>query len=831
MIPASSGSPPTGVLLAVAAVVFASAWASISLAGASDRVAPIWFANAFVLAFLLKREAGTVEVLGAAFAANVLANVVAGDGLPAGFVLSACNTVELSVALWGLRRDRGPELDLSQARVCLRFGLWGALAGTAVAGLPAAAWLALAQGADPFAVWHRWVAADALGLMVLTPLLVSARRRDLPAWGDWRGLGQAVGVLLLVGALALLVFAQDRYPLQFLTTPVIVFVAFVFGFATAAAGIALTALVAVGMTLTHSGPVALIPDSSTAEHVFLLQLYLATLVVTALPAAASLAGRRRFEAALQDALDRAKTGERVKATFLATMSHEIRTPLTASLGMTELLARQPLDERSRRCAEAIEGSGRQLLAIVDDILDYLRASERRLTLRPVDFSLPGLIEEVRTLFEPMAVDKGLALEMRVAPDALDWLRVDAARLRQILINLVGNGLKFTRSGWVRFDARTGDDGRGGVELHVHVADSGIGVPESQIDRIFDPFSQANATFAREHGGPGLGLAISRELARLMGGEIGCVSGGEGGGSTFWVRVPVAVASPPAAGPSPVPSRPLDILLAEDVLLNQELIVEVIERHGHRVAVVDNGLELLERCATRRFDVLLVDIQMPLMDGEEAIRRLRASDGPNRTTPAIALTANVMEADHERFLRVGMQRTLTKPIAWPTLVTALNGVAGSPGAAGGEPSSQSTPLAAITAASTGAETDSTVDPAPDPAPLGPNDRDLLDQGLIEALRRSLPAGRFDALVARVLREAAAKLPLLASLDEEARCRLAHRLKGTCGSFGLAALARAADALERAAGEDGVAVAIKVYETALWATADILDVDPALQTIPV
>ena len=806
-----SAWPSMGMLLGVACVVFASTWASISLAALFDRVAPIWFTNAFVLAFLLRREAtGTASILKVAFGANVLADLVVGDGPSAALFLSACNTVELSLALWGLRRDRGPGFDLSRAGTCLRFALWGVGAGCAVGAVLAATWLAVTQGADPFVVCQRWFTADSLGLMVVTPLLVSLRRQDVPAWGEWRRLGETAVVLLLVSAVALLVFTQDRYPILFLSTPPIVFMAFLFGFAAAAAGIAVTVLVATAMTLANSGPFALIPDSSTTEQIFLLQLYLAALVVTALPAAASLAGRRRWETDLQEALHKAETGKRAKAAFLATMSHEIRTPLTATIGMSELLLRQPLDDRSHRCAEAIEASSRQLLAIVDDILDFLRARERRLTLRPVDFSLPALVEEVRALFEPTAIDKGLAFEAGTAPDASVWLHADASRLRQILIKLVGNGLKFTAEGRVKLDAETRDDGRGGIELYIRVADSGIGVPGDRIDAMFDPFSQANATFAREHDGTGLGLAISRELVRLMDGEIGCVPNPQGG-SVFWFKVPVTAGSPPMESCS-VPPRALDILLAEDVLLNQELITEVLERHGHRVTVADNGLALLGRCATRRFDVLLVDIQMPLMDGEEAISRLRASDDPNRETPAIALTANVMEADHERFLRVGMHRTLTKPVAWPKLIDALNEVVESPAVTDAKALSPTEDVFQATAA--------TIPPEVANFPSAPalDDQPVLDTALIAALSRELPPGRFDALAARALREAAANLPLFTKLDDEARSRLAHRLKGTCGSFGLASLAQTASTLEHVADAN----AIRAFDQALQATAEALDI---------
>lgn len=378
------------------------------------------------------------------------------------------------------------------------------------------------------------------------------------------------------------------------------------------------------------------------------------------------------EERLRQAAHQAEAANRAKSTFLAIMSHELRTPMTSVLGMADLLLQSHLTEEQRRHIAALQAAARTLLTLLNDILDFSKIEAGELTLESIDFELRNTVSEVTALLAPTASQKGLALEVDAGQTAV-WVRGDPVRLQQILFNLVGNAIKFSLQGTVRVTVEV----RHGAEeeaIRLVCDDDGIGIPEAQRARLFLPFSQADASMARRFGGSGLGLAISRRLAEAMGGSIS-YEPREGGGSRFAVSLHLPRGQAPRALPAPdateaPPRGDLRILLAEDNGANRLLIETFLSNAGHHVTAVENGVEAVERAAREEFDLILMDLQMPVMDGLEATRRIRALSGKTAGVPIIALTADAMPEHRASYLKAGLTEVLTKPIDWPQLFARL-----------------------------------------------------------------------------------------------------------------------------------------------------------------
>ena len=505
----------------------------------------------------------------------------------------------------------------------------------------------------------------------------------------------------------------------------------------------------------------------------------------------------------------AEAASRAKSTFLANMSHEIRTPFHGLMGMLSLLRETGLSPKQIDYLRTATESADHLLVILNDILDMSQLESGRLTLAPAPLDLRVLLREVEALMRPQAMARQLSLHVDIAPELPERVTADATRLKQILFNLLSNAIKFSDRGEVVLDVRLRQGAGSAAELVFSVVDHGVGIDEATLARLFNRFAQADTTRARRHGGTGLGLEISRNLARLMGGDI-TVTSRPGVGSRFVLALPLVAAAPlPAAArqpdsPAPV-TRRLRLLVAEDHPVNRHYIAALLEGQGHDAHYVANGLEAVDAARQEAFDLVLMDLHMPRMDGVAATRAIRALPDPARSTvPIVALTADAFDEARDRCLVAGMNDFLTKPVSPARLATLLRQFFGS------------------SEAGRGADAQ-----APLPPPPLQAGAPLLDEGAISAALKAMPRERFATLLGSFLDQGPQTVQHLRAAVRDAQpleLRVnAHAVKGAALNLGLGALAATARALQEGAAHlpaHEVARLVQRYEEQLQATRNAL-----------
>ena len=480
----------------------------------------------------------------------------------------------------------------------------------------------------------------------------------------------------------------------------------------------------------------------------------------------------------------AEVASAAKSIFLANMSHEIRTPFHGLMGMLSLLRGTGLTPRQIDYLRTATESADHLLAILNDILDKSQLESGRMSLALAPLDLRALLRDVEALMRPQATAKHLALHIDAEPAVPERILADARRVKQVLFNLLSNAIKFSDRGAVVLDVRCTADAQGKPELDFVVTDTGVGMDEATVARLFTRFAQADPTPSRRHGGTGLGLEISRELARLMGGDI-LVRSRPGEGSAFTLRMPAVPApagnarSAAAGPPREAVARPLRVLVAEDHPVNRQYMAALLENMGHDAHFASNGAEAVQAARDGSFDVVLMDLHMPELDGYGATLAIRAlTDAARSTVPIVALTADAFDETRARCLVAGMNDFLTKPVSPQKLATSLRrlfGIAAAPGS----------PADGVLAS----------------LPARGDAHPLLDPAVIAMSLQAMPRARLAAMILAFLDNGPQTVDRLRAAVRDAQpleLRVnAHAAKGAALNLGLAALAATADALHEGA----------------------------------
>ncbi|SER99483.1 PAS domain S-box-containing protein [Tranquillimonas rosea] len=474
--------------------------------------------------------------------------------------------------------------------------------------------------------------------------------------------------------------------------------------------------------------------------------------------------RKAAEEGLTEARDRALAGEKAKAEFLAVMSHEMRTPLNGLLGSIQILRDTELDDRQSGLLDTMHSSGDLLLGLVNDVLDLSKYEAGKMRPEARVFDLQQLFDSAVETTAPLAAanDNVVSVEW-IGPPAGD-VEGDPRKLRQILLNLLGNALKFTHGGRVDIEAEM----LGRDRLEIRVIDTGIGIAEADLDRVFQDFERADSSYVRQAGGTGLGLGIARRLVGILGGEIGAESE-PGEGSLFWVRVPISLAGAGTAGvpaartDAPRPAVPLSVLVVEDNEINRLVAREMLQADGHTVTEAVNGRAGVEWAERQRFDVILMDISMPEMDGQEAARRIRAGGGPSSRIPIVAVTAHALPEELARFREAGMELCVSKPIDRTVLSRVLATIGGGDADPGAGPASEA--------------------------------GGLIDTEVLSQLRQAMGDATFLTLKEKFLAETEETLAGFgAGIEPDVLAREAHKCAGSCAAFGVVEMRQALQRIE-------------------------------------
>jgi signal transduction histidine kinase/ActR/RegA family two-component response regulator len=590
-----------------------------------------------------------------------------------------------------IRNFCGAATDLSRFRRLATFIGLAIVAATVEAGIGSAMAAREPSQMVNLGFWFWWALCDALGLIIATPaVLLLVKHKRYTKFSD-ASLAERVLLFISLIIISVTAFMNSYSGLDILVYPLIILMAFRAGPTWVLGSVLTVSIVAAALTVHGHGPLFSLAPSNVELRQRLLQQFLLSLFVCAVPANNALGdmGRaakrlRRIHATARDAQRAAVAANLAKSQFIANVSHEIRTPLNGVLGMAQVLAADDLSPTQRQRVDIIHSSGEVLLSILNDVLDFSKIEAGKLDLEAMPFNLVKVVSDVQAAFSAVAQSKNLELVVMIegrSPDDRigDLYLGDPTRVRQIVSNLVSNALKFTPSGQIKITVSCLDE-----NAVISVRDTGIGIPEDRLSKLFGQFEQVDASTTRRFGGTGLGLSICYELCRLMGGRI-VVESQFGTGSMFTVHLPILKVNGPEASLASAPGLDLEgidaesgelrVLAAEDNKINQLVLTTLLEQMGVTPTMVENGALAVEAWRVGEFELILMDMQMPVMDGLSAVRAIRAAEALSSRprSPIIALTADVMSHHLAGYRLAGVDAVVAKPIQFVALAQAISSV--------------------------------------------------------------------------------------------------------------------------------------------------------------
>lgn len=677
---------PLGFLLAyVAFSILAYSWTTTT-----GGLAVLWPCNGILAAaLLLLPRSQALVILMLCGVTDLICSYQTGSAVDRALLIAGCDILEALVAAFMIRRVCGAALDMTSVARVRSFTLFAALPATLVVGTLGAL---LAFQGDFLKIWPTWVLGDYLGMITGAPAALLLARFSRYDRGGRAGPLERLGLIGMMTLVTIGIFTTPL-PLLFLIFPIGLLVVIRITPPYAMLGVTLMALATAGATIEGYGPIAAATPASIGDRVLFLQFFLATILLSCLILSSVLAQRGRAQAGLRRALAASRQARReavaaagAKGRFLAVMSHEMRTPLNGITGYAQLLTnRSDLPPDARAQIAVMQTSSQVLLSLISDVLDYSRVENGNLELSIAPFSLADLTRATSEVVRP-SLDGGavrLDLDLKAA-EGLTHLG-DARRIGQVLLNLLGNAAKFTDHGAISVSLTVepvgevpGDESAPDHDrVRITVADTGIGIPADKTEGLFTPFSQVDGGSTRSFAGAGLGLAIVRSLVEIMGGEVG-VESTEGCGSRFWFDLPLtrtqiapaALAEPTAL---PVSAGPLrHVLVVDDHPVNRQVAMLMLDAAGFSVETVDNGEQAVAAVRDGAFDLVFMDLHMPVMDGLTAARAIRDLPGKRGQVPIIAMTAAALPEDIALCDAAGMDGHIAKPIEHAELLdTALS----------------------------------------------------------------------------------------------------------------------------------------------------------------